>query len=239
MAESTATRLLNRDVLEGYDSSHRLVIFVLALMANPKMGAYPSDRILARKCGVGQGTVRAAKARAEDDGVIARVIPKDEQPSRRTVTYYFPTPSGALTTGARGALTTGARNAAGAPGGAPENDSGAPESLACIGTLEQLGEHARPARETPPREKPDTREPWQVAKDAEAAAKLERERPRTPEELAEIERRRQHIADLDPADIARRDAELEAELSPEQRRDAEERLARFGISSHPIDEEGH
>jgi len=76
VSESCATRLLNRDVLDGYPPNERLVIFVLALMANAKRGAYPSDRTLARKCGVGRDTVRMAKARAEKDGVITRAVAK-------------------------------------------------------------------------------------------------------------------------------------------------------------------
>jgi hypothetical protein len=227
VSESSATRLLNRDVLDGYPPNERLVIFVLALMENSKAGAYPSDRTLARKCGVGQDTVRAAKARAEADGVICRAVPPEDQPPRTTIVYTFSSP----------ARTAPTASAVTAPGAAPENGPSAPESLASIGTAEQLGEQRASAQPSETK-KIDTREEWQVRKDAEAAAEAERTRPRTEAELALIAERQRQRDEDDARHTAERDAEL-AELTPEGAAFAESLMRKHGITNptNPEDKE--
>jgi len=228
VSESCATRLLNRDVLDGYPPNERLVIFVLALMANAKAGAYPSDRTLARKTGTSPNTVRAAKAHAKDDGIIEGT----GESYRSTVIYRFPTPARLAPLGTQSPrpLETQSDGAT-ASATASETGSTASESLACIGTLEHKGNSAGvPAR--PSSEKPDTREPWMVRKDAEAEAEAERNRPRTPDELAKIERKRQALDEADRRETERRDRELEEAIAadPELEAKASAMLHKLGIT---------
>jgi DNA-binding transcriptional MocR family regulator len=234
LAESTATRLLNRDVLDGYPPNERLVVLTLALMASAKDGAYPSDRTLARKTGTSRNTVRAALDRAEADGVIERIVERADQRSRSIIVYRFPKPS---RTGSPAEQDTGSPAepddaATGSQTGSEMGESGS-ESLARIGTLEHPGNSAvAPARPSHS-EKPDTREPWQIRKDAEAEAEAERNRPRTPEELAEIERKRQAQDEADRRETERRDRELEEAIAadPELVAKAAAMLRKLGLTA--------
>jgi len=89
-------------------------------------------------------------------------------------------------------------------------------------------------------EKPDTREPWQIRKDAEAEAEAERNRPRTADELAEIERKRRALDESDQRETERRDRELEEAIAadPEFEAKAAAMLRKLGITQTHHDPNG-
>lgn len=102
-----------------------------------------------------------------------------------------------------------------------------------VKTQSRHGDARRRASTSPQRSDEDDREPWQIVKDREAELELERTRPRTPAELAELARKRAHVDAINAAETARRDAELEASMTPEDRAAAQAMLDRLGIAAPP------
>ena len=195
MGWKTVARLIDDNLLAGYTPAQALVLIVLAHHEGTD-GAYPSERRLAAIAHCSRNTVRGALGLAEKRALIAPYASH-----RRTTKYRF-TGSTTEPVGSSDWLNPRQQLAQ------PTTATGS-LCLARNGTgTESVGNHARKRATT--NTDSDGREPWQVAKDSAVAAELERTRPRTADELAEIERKRAWQDELDRRETERRDFELEA-----------------------------
>jgi DNA-binding MarR family transcriptional regulator len=192
-----------RERAPSLTSTELLVLLGLAYHENPRSReAFPSTAKLVAELKLSRRTIVAALKRLRGLGLIDVV---------RTSTYDRPAVYRLTDIGSRGATT--------APG-ATAASHGVHDTTAGVQETASRGASAAPKpllTETEPKEtrgiKKDNRPAWQKVKDAQAEAEHERTRTRTADELAEIERKRAWVEELDRRETERRDRELEAETA--------------------------
>jgi hypothetical protein len=192
----TVARLIDDDLLADYGHAQARILTVLAHHEGREHGSFPSERRLAALSHTNRRTVRATLALAVKRGLIV----EDGLEGRSVVVYRF--------TGAarvhQSAATTGAVSTHRLVHS--EHATGA-VSLACIEPVVEQGRNSARTRAQPLTE--DNREAWQILNDLKAEEELARRQPPTPEELAEIERKREAQDEADRLETARRDRELD------------------------------
>jgi DNA-binding MarR family transcriptional regulator len=186
-----------RERAPSLTSTELLVLLGLAYHENPRSReAFPSTAKLVAELKLSRRTIVAALKRLRSLGLIEVV---------RTSTYDRPATYRLTDIGSRDATT--------APHGVQDTTAGVQmtASRGAPAAPKPLLTETEP-KETRAEKKKNTRPAWQIRKDAEAEAELERTRPRTPGELAEIQRKRQAQDEADRLETERRDRELESEF---------------------------